>query len=310
MERGAIEYETPGGCVRFPEGSGGIINADVLHISRKLCETAVQRLHIFDASFIGGQPDGRIAQKYIAPIINAPGLEVIPLMPDNPAHAGTLSKIRESFKIDTSDFRYELKLRETLEDIWVDLLGLMPEERSDTYATSIKIKQMMVFVQEHYSERLKISDIADAAYVSERDCYRVFQTFLHTTPADYLKSCRIQAACRMLAGGDDSITRMNVISASIIIAPHMPPAPQSNAPGPRHAHPIISPSTRTTLISPTMTRLRKPLPPAPKPRIYTRMAHTWYTPTAIPGNTVHHISTRLLEQSIEPLPIIRIRILI
>lgn len=209
MERGAIEYETPGGCVRFPEGSGGLINADVLHISRTLGETAVQRLHIFDASFIGGQPDGRIAQKYIAPIINAPGLEVIPLMPDNPAHAEVLNKIRESFKIDTSDFRYELKLRETLEDIWVDLLGLMPDERSDTYASSIKIKQMMVFVQEHYSERIKISDIADAAYVSERDCYRVFQTFLHTTPADYLKSCRIQAACRMLAGGDDSITRIS-----------------------------------------------------------------------------------------------------
>ena len=210
MESGELEYETPGSRTYFPQGSGGLINADVLHITRPCADApTIQRLHIFDASFIGGQPDGRIAQKYIAPIINAPGLEVIPLMPDNPAHAEVLNKIRESFKIDTSDFRYELKLRETLEDIWVDLLGLMPEERSDTYASSIKIKQMMVFVQEHYSERIKISDIADAAYVSERDCYRVFQTFLHTTPADYLKSCRIQAACRMLAGGDDSITRIS-----------------------------------------------------------------------------------------------------
>lgn len=210
MERGEIEYETPGGTVRFPQGSCGLINADVLHISRPCSdEPTIQRLHIFDVSFIGGQPDGRIAHKYIAPIINAPGLEIMAFMPDEPAHSSVINKIRASFELDTHRFAYELELRETLERIWLDMLSLIPDERSDTYASSIKIKQMMVFVQEHYSEKLKISDIADAAYVSERDCYRVFQTFLHTTPADYLKSCRMQAACRMLAGSNDSVTRIS-----------------------------------------------------------------------------------------------------
>ena len=37
-----------------------------------------------------------------------------------------------------------------------------------------KIKLMMAYIHEHYSEKISISELAAAAYLSERECFRVF----------------------------------------------------------------------------------------------------------------------------------------
>ena len=34
MESGSIEYDTPGGKLLFPAGSGGIVNSNVLHMTK------------------------------------------------------------------------------------------------------------------------------------------------------------------------------------------------------------------------------------------------------------------------------------
>ena len=37
-----------------------------------------------------------------------------------------------------------------------------------------KIKLMMIYIHEHYGEKISIPELAAAAYLSERECYRVF----------------------------------------------------------------------------------------------------------------------------------------
>ena len=69
-----------------------------------------------------------------------------------------------------------------------------------------KIKLMMIYIHEHYSEKISISQLAAAAYLSERECFRVFHDCLHMTPAEYIKSYRLQAACQMLARGNEPVT--------------------------------------------------------------------------------------------------------
>lgn len=69
-----------------------------------------------------------------------------------------------------------------------------------------KIKLMMAYIHEHYSEKISISELAAAAYLSERECFRVFHDCLHTTPVEYIKTYRLQAACQMLARGQEPVT--------------------------------------------------------------------------------------------------------
>lgn len=214
MESGALEYYTPRGKMLFPAGSGCMINSNVLHMTKALSKTEknVHLVHLFDSSLLAGKHGSRIEQKYITPIVAAPQIEMIPLFPENPAHKEILDLILKAFYIPDHAFGYEIKLQEALLEIWLMLFeqsASLAGRNGTSDKNSDKIKQMMIYVHEHYSEKISISQLAAAAYLSERECFRVFHDCLHTTPAEYIKSYRLQAACRMLADGRESVTTIS-----------------------------------------------------------------------------------------------------
>ncbi len=213
IESGLLEYCTPKGKVLFPAGSGGMVNSNILHMTRPLTQLDknIQFLHIFDASFIAGQQGSRIEQKYITPITAASQLEVIALYPDNAAHIQVLDTIRSSFQLSEKDFGYEIKLRSVLADIWLQLLSItkpLLEEKNASNKINDKIKMMMIYIHDNYMKKLTISEIAAASYSSERECFREFHDNLHMTPVEYIRNYRIQMACHMLARSRESITNI------------------------------------------------------------------------------------------------------
>ena len=123
MESGSIEYDTPGGKILFPAGSGGMINPNVLHMTKAISqrEKNIQLLHIFDVSLLAGEHGSRIEQKYIAPVITAPQIEIIPLFPGNAEEERILKLLAASFRLSSDEFGYEIKLREALTEIWLML---------------------------------------------------------------------------------------------------------------------------------------------------------------------------------------------
>lgn len=211
MESGSIEYDTPGGKLLFPAGSGGMVNSNVLHMTKAISqrEKNIQLLHIFDVSLLAGVQGSRIEQKYISPVITAPQIEVIPLFPGNAAEENILKLILKSFHFSSDEFGYEIKLREILTEIWLMLFELsrpICEKAEEHNKSNDKIKLMMIYIHEHYREKISIPELAATAYLSERECYRVFHDCLHMTPVDYIKAYRLQAACQMLVNGQEPIT--------------------------------------------------------------------------------------------------------
>lgn len=211
MESGMLEYSTPKGKTIFPAGSGGMVNSNVLHMTKPQSGTGknLQLLHLFDTSFLAGAQGSLIEQKYITPIITAPQIEMIALYPDNPAHAELLHTIRDSFKISDHDFGYEIKLREMLSNIWIQLFqesSHLLNEKGSHKKINDRIKLMMIYIHEHYAEKIAIEDLATAAFSSERECFRAFHDCLHMTPVEYIKIYRLQMACNMLARSHETIT--------------------------------------------------------------------------------------------------------
>lgn len=209
LEKGGLEYHTPNGRTEFPAGSGGLINSNVLHMTKPLdgIKNTAQKLHIFDPSFLGGVPGSLLEQKYIIPLISSQ-IEIIGLYPHIQEHEPLLKLLKESFSLTPSDTDYEMKLRSVLSEFWCGLLHLAKprwNERNFPIPANHKIKQMMAYIQEHYDEKLTMAEIAAAAFVSERECYRTFRQKLNMTPAQYIKSCRLQKACTMLTGGEESL---------------------------------------------------------------------------------------------------------
>ena len=214
MKDGELEYDTPHGKKVFTAGMGGLVNANVLHMTRanESCRTVTAMLHIFDPIFISGSRGSAIDRKYVMPLITASRIDIIGLYPDNPEHALLLEKLQESFRFSEEDFGYEIRLRESLSDIWCHLLNTarpMLEKEEVQDKAGDKIKAMLTYVHEHYGERLTVAELAASAFISEREAYRVFRECVHLTPVEYIISYRLQQACHMLIETEEPITRIS-----------------------------------------------------------------------------------------------------
>lgn len=211
MESGLLEYYTPKQKMTFPAGSGGFVNSNVLHMTRALSriEENIQRLHIFDTALISGNSGGRIEKKYVMPITANPQIELYALHPAHPEQAEILDLIKDAFTLNEKEMGYEIKLREALSEIWLKLFGLFSAafdgngkyDRNDE-----SLKKMLIYIQEHLGDKIAVSELAAVACLSERECFRLFRGYLHTTPAKYIQNCRLQKACEMLINSQDSIT--------------------------------------------------------------------------------------------------------
>ena len=197
----------------FPEGSGGMVNSNILHTTKTEAPVGActQLLHIFEPSLLAGEPGSRISRKYIEPLVSSPQVELLGLFPEDPEQKKTLILIREAFSMDAGMLGYELRLRERLTEIWLRLFqqaqpllaGDLPHRRNND-----KIKQMMAYIQEHYPEKISIPELAASAFLSQRECYRVFRALLHTTPVEYIQSFRLHMAAQMLVKSQASLTEI------------------------------------------------------------------------------------------------------
>lgn len=68
--------------------------------------------------------------------------------------------------------------------------------------------RLLAYLNTHYAEHITTPMLAAAAYCSERECYRIFQNCLHTTPTEYLRNIRLQSACRLLLETDTPVTEI------------------------------------------------------------------------------------------------------
>lgn len=204
IEKGTLEYSTPGGSVIFPAGTGGLVNSNILHATKSLDpgKDTIQLDHIFDTSLISGQHGSLMDQKYILPFTGSPQTELLSFYPRTPKEKRLLRLLRDSFFLSPDEFGYEMLLRSVLSKIWCLILSVSKpflDQKKPQNESDQKIKSMMQYVQQHYAEKITVFKIASASYVSERECYRIFRQNLGMTPLEYVKSFRIQQACMMLS---------------------------------------------------------------------------------------------------------------
>ena len=100
IKSGRVEYTTPNGKWIFPAGTGGFVNSNVLHSSRvsSTKDGTVQLLHLFDSELLSGGISNRIEERYIRPLTDRSGLEMICLSPEDPGQAALLQKIQAGFE--------------------------------------------------------------------------------------------------------------------------------------------------------------------------------------------------------------------
>lgn len=210
MVDGELEYNLPGGSYHFKKGEGGFINSNVLHMVRTWdsCE-CMQLEHVFLPSFVSGHRGSVMETKYVLPVTGSKSLDIYRFDIENPEHKALIDYMIKAHQAgQEQNIGYEFEVREYLSRMWIEFYKITGEFQKDKRKADLdddRIKRMMSYIASNYGDKIELRDIADAAFIGERECFRSFKRNLNMTPFEYVIDYRITRACELLRETDESI---------------------------------------------------------------------------------------------------------
>ena len=70
---------------------------------------------------------------------------------------------------------------------------------------SLMIAQVLEYINAHYSEPIKVKELADLCHISETHFRRIFSSYMDTSPLEYINQMRIRMACEHLKRTDEPV---------------------------------------------------------------------------------------------------------
>lgn len=202
IKSGNLKLKLPEKTFHLTPGDGFIVNSNVLHYAaaEPLCE-----LHsiVFSPLLITGWEGSVFAEKYIGPLVRCPsfdGCSLKCLFPEPEMFENLFTAAFHALAEDLPG--YEFTLREALSKLCYALcLRFGPETGEDCPAPSPdaeRLRRMLDFIHCHYSEPLKLPQIAEAADIGERECLRCFSRMIQVSPIQYLLKYRVNQSASLL----------------------------------------------------------------------------------------------------------------
>ncbi|MDO4323762.1 MAG: AraC family transcriptional regulator [Lachnospiraceae bacterium] len=208
----AVDFER---C-RAKAGEGFFINSGVLHGCWNVDASAC-RFHsvVFHPRLVGGNMDSIFWDHYLRPILENTSLKSIILKPELPWHRDILNSVEACWQSCVREAPgYEFAVRNALSQIIFQIAahagGPAGPASPRALRDDTRIKQMLQYIQAHYSEEISLEQIAESAAVSESECLRCFRSTIGTTPIQYLKLYRLQRAAELLKNTAERIVDIGV----------------------------------------------------------------------------------------------------
>lgn len=209
--QGEACYHTPQGEFLLHAGDGIFLNSGTLHTSELISETAHSlSTLVFHGRLIYGSSDSVFYQKYMKPL-QSPDAPALFLLHKNVTwQAAILDRIKKAHRLcQNKPEGYEFSVRTLLSETLFDLYCYrnVSEEQATpvNYFENDRIKQMLAYLQENYTRSITVSELAEHASISERECLRCFQKVLRLSPIQFLIRYRLSRACVLLKDTDLSI---------------------------------------------------------------------------------------------------------
>ena len=208
---GVLKTCTQRGEYLVRPGDGVLVNANVLHRNEAFegARGVRSQTHMFDRALVAAAE--LPLRRYVAPVVECALLDALPLSRGEPRQRAVLEALDRAFiAADEEKEGYELEICGLLNRVWQGIYALaqpvigarQPLPRMET----ARLKQMLGFIREHFAEDISPADIAAAAGVCERECFRCFKQELGTTPLSSLTDFRVRKAAELLRETDRSVT--------------------------------------------------------------------------------------------------------
>ena len=194
---GTLKLQIPGGEYLLQEGSLVVLNGNVLH-SLSGHPAGALRSMVFSPFLITGGADTVLYKNYVRALLACPDFSVWQAEP------GTdVKRFSAAFSaMETDAFAYEFTVRENLSQLllhcYAQLLPRLSAQKPAKSADTVRIEQMLQYMQASYAEPITLADIAQAAGLSERECLRCFHRTIGDSPVQYLLKYRLMQGAALL----------------------------------------------------------------------------------------------------------------
>ena len=147
---------------------------------------------------------GTLQKRYINPLLQCRGVDVLKWSPTNPDDMPFIDLLKSSFNHDLQRPQNEMALRNSLSELWIQIYAKAEPLFSSDNASwmtnrDVQFKAILNYIRANYAAAIDVPQMASAAGVSERECYRIIEACAGTTPAAYLRAYRVNRACELLA---------------------------------------------------------------------------------------------------------------
>ena len=200
-----IDYQVGQNHIILEPGDSIFVNSNVLHEIRQVSgDTPDPMPNIVFSGAVVAPETGTIYQKYIHPIAGCDSLPFIVFRHDNSQCKEVNQMINEIYcAMRKQNDCYELIVQRNISSIFEYIFHNFEtfprtEASGIQLNAQIRVRKMLSYIYEHYTETVTLEDIAKAADISRSEAGRCFNAYMSCSPIDALIRYRLQIAHRLL----------------------------------------------------------------------------------------------------------------
>ncbi len=215
VSKGSLVIQVEGKDYTIEEGEALFINSGLIHVTTSMSEDGEYVGFMFPEKLLGFFPGSRMEQDYVIPYLQQNQLSVRMIKRGTDENEAVLRELRDlryvfEHRKETAAYEYEVAVR--LTSIWLKLIKMVPEKARKMSSCYVqrqeRMKKMMQYIIEHYSEPIALNEIADSASISIEECRRCFHNIIKDTPIRYLVSYRVMKGMELLRTTDLDVTEI------------------------------------------------------------------------------------------------------
>lgn len=145
-------------------------------------------------------------------ILRDPELASIHFKPEVTGQKKVLEQIRKIQRLSADKAEAsELKIQIALMEIWLLIYEHVEpgaEEQSGYDRDTERIRCIMVYIQEHYAEKITLEELAEQIHLCRSESCRLFKRYMNASIFDYLLDYRVERSLPLLRGDRLDVTQI------------------------------------------------------------------------------------------------------
>lgn len=215
VTEGVVDFHLPNATYHVKAGDGIFIHIQQIHFinGRPGIPSSYLCLDL-PPSFICPEEHSRSYKRYIQPVLRTPYPPILLLSKRDPGQKELLDFIREIHTLlrDEPEFM-ELDIHILAIRIWKSTFRMIekitpPPAFQDTSRDNDRLKVIIQYLLDHYSEKITLDEIASQLSLSSGECCRFFKKATGQSLFSYLKNLRINKSMELLKNPDLSLSEI------------------------------------------------------------------------------------------------------